>query len=134
MTTWLLEDSTDPEQMLDGEVEQDKRHWFVGDVVVLDHSVICTQLKLFFVHNFLVRTIWHTKGGVDITPEKTSELIESLDLSVFVSIKMLEDHIELGSERSSGGILGGRICANWKGPQCGPNPLRTRVRTTFSEA
>jgi len=107
MTTWLLEDSTDPEQMLDGEVEQDKRHWFVGDVVVLDHSVICTQLKLFFVHNFLVRTIWHTKGGVDITPEKTSELIESLDLSVFVGIKMFEDHIELGSEWSSGSVLDG---------------------------
>jgi hypothetical protein len=47
--------------VLSGIVKQDKVHWLVRQVVVLEQSIISRLLKLVLVFDFLIDSVWHTK-------------------------------------------------------------------------
>jgi hypothetical protein len=87
--------------MFDGEVEQYEWHWFVRHLIVVGESIVSAFLESKLVHYFFIRTIWNTKWSVNISEKKSSELIKSLNFTIFVGIKMIEDGIEVLSEWGS---------------------------------
>jgi hypothetical protein len=76
--------------MLDGEVEQDKRHRAFRYVIVLSQTIVGTLLEQGLVLNFNVWSVSQTEASVKITEKETSELIESAYFTVLVEVEMGE--------------------------------------------
>jgi hypothetical protein len=105
MASRLLQDSTNSHKMLNSEVEQHKRHWLICGQVVLVKMLVCSLLKLNFVEDLFIGPFWDTEVTENISKGKTSELIKSLDLTVLISIQVIEHGIEALSEWSSGNVF-----------------------------
>lgn len=105
MTTWLNDNSSDSNEMLNGKVEKNQVHWLIGNIVVMHKSFISLLRKQLFIFDFFIRPLGNSKLCHNISKYQSSEFIKSLNFTILVSIKMGETGIEVRSEWCSGAFF-----------------------------
>lgn len=99
VTARLHQDSPDPQQVLNGEVEKHQVHDVVSHLVVTVKVLPCCLNLLLLVKDFLIRAFSNTERREDVSEHVSTELIKCLDLSVTGLVQMLEEKIEVCTER-----------------------------------